>query len=241
MTRYHQTLKKSARVLLSALLILILAGYSGTASGNDESPVDTGTRLQAKYNRIKSLTFDFSQQTSGQLSGRGGRGNGKAYFLKTGKKSKMLWNYSSPEQQVILSDGTTLSMYFAKLKQMIITPADSLQQDLTFSFFSGTGDLENDFQILPPDPEIGQTDTDRDSFKIIKLIPRTPRSQVSTIHVWITADSLIQRMEIRDSFDTITILNFSTIKVDSLISENTQALDALFSFTPPEGTEIIHQ
>ena len=132
-------------------------------------------------------------------------------------------------------------MYFAKLKQMIITPADSLQQDLTYSFFSGAGDLENDFQILPPDPEVGQTDTDRDSFKIIKLIPRTPRSQVSTIHVWVTADSLIQRMEIRDSFDTVTILNFSTIKVDSLVSENAQALDALFSFTPPEGTEIIHQ
>jgi outer membrane lipoprotein carrier protein len=132
-------------------------------------------------------------------------------------------------------------MYFAKLKQMIITPADSLQQDLTYSFFSGAGDLENDFQIQPPDPEVGQTDTDRDSSKIIKLVPRTPRSQVSTIHLWVTADSLIQRMEIRDSFDTVTILNFSSIKVDSLVSENAQTLDALFSFTPPEGTEIIHQ
>ena len=85
------------------------------------------------------------------------------------------------------------------------------------------------------------TDTDRESFKIIKLIPNTPRSQVSNIHLWVTADSLIQRMEIRDSFDTVTILNFSTIKVDSLISEDAKTLDALFSFTPPEGTEIIHQ
>lgn len=241
MTHCQRSLNKSARTLLSALCIVILAGFTGTAAGSDESPTDIGTRLQAKYNRIKSLTFDFTQQTSGQLTGRGGRGTGKAYFLKTGKKSKMLWNYTAPEQQVILSDGTTLSMYFAKLKQMIITPADSLQQDLTYSFFSGAGDLENDFQIQPPDPEVGQTDTDRDSFKIIKLLPRTPRSQVSTIHLWVTADSLIQRMEIRDSFDTVTILNFSAIKVDSLLSENTQALDALFSFAPPEGTEIIHQ
>jgi outer membrane lipoprotein carrier protein len=241
MTLCQRPLYLSARTLLSALCILLLTGSAGTAAGNDESPVDIGTRLQARYNRIKSLTFDFTQQTSGQLTGRGGRGNGKAYFLKTGKKSKMLWNYTAPEQQVILSDGTTLSMYFAKLKQMIITPADSLQQDLTYSFFSGAGDLENDFQVQPPDPEVGQTDTDRDSYKIIKLVPRTPRSQVSTIHLWVTADSLIQRMEIRDSFDTVTILNFSTIKVDSLVSENAQALDALFSFTPPEGTEIIHQ
>ena len=48
-------------------------------------------------------------------------------------------------------------------------------------------------------------------------------------------------MEIRDSFDTTTILNFSNIKVDSLIGENPQSLDALFTFVPPEGTEIIHQ
>jgi outer membrane lipoprotein carrier protein len=109
------------------MAICLLAGFAGKASGNEESPLETGKRLQAKYNQIKSLAFDFNQQTSGQMTGRGSRGNGKAYFLKTGKISKMLWNYSAPEQQVILSDGTTLSMYFAKLKQLIITPADTLQ------------------------------------------------------------------------------------------------------------------
>jgi outer membrane lipoprotein carrier protein len=90
MTLCQRLLDFSARTLLSAVCILILAGFTGTAAGSDESPVDIGIRLQARYNRIKSLTFDFNQQTSGQLTGRGGRGNGKAYFLKTGKKSKML-------------------------------------------------------------------------------------------------------------------------------------------------------
>ncbi len=237
----HQSPKIFVHLALSALLVIFLAGFSGIAHGGEESPADIGARLQANYNRIRSLTFDFTQQTSGQLTGRGGSGSGQAYFLKTGKTSKMLWNYNEPDKQVILSDGTTLSMYFAKLKQMIITPADSLQQDITYSFFSGAGNLENDFRILPPDPEVGMTDTDKSSFKIIQLIPNKPRSQVSTIHVWVTADSLIQRMEIRDSFDTVTILNFSNIKVDSLVDEKAQVLKSLFSFTPPEGTEIIHQ
>ena len=235
----HRNPKIPVHIILSALLLIFLAGFSGIARGGEESPADIGARLQANYNRIKSLSFDFTQQTSGQLTGRGGSGSGQAYFLKTGKTSKMLWNYSAPDKQVILSDGTTLFMYFAKLKQMIITPADSLQQDITYSFFSGAGNLENDFRILPPDPEVGITDNA--SYKIIQLIPMTPRSQVSTIHVWVTADSLIQRMEIRDSFDTVTTLNFSNIKVDSLVGENAQVLKSLFSFTPPEGTEIIHQ
>ena len=241
MSPFHLSSKTSAGLVLSALLLIFLTGFAGMARGAEESPADIGARLQANYNRIRSLTFDFTQQTSGQLTGRGGSGSGQAYFLKTGQTSKMLWNYSAPDKQVILSDGTTLSMYFAKLKQMIITPADSLQQDITYSFFSGAGNLERDFRILPPDPEVAGNDNDKGSCKIIQLIPNKPRSQVSNIHVWVTADSLIQRMEIRDSFDTVTILNFSNIKVDSLVGENAQVLKSLFSFTPPEGTEIIHQ
>ncbi|MDR3628962.1 MAG: outer membrane lipoprotein carrier protein LolA [Desulfocapsaceae bacterium] len=222
-------------------VLIILAAFSSIARSAEETPDAIGARLQAKYNLIKSLTFDFTQQSSGQLTGRGGSGSGNAFFLKTKDGSKMLWNYSSPDKQVILSDGTTLSMYFAKLKQMIITPADSLQQDITYSFFSGAGNLEKDFQVLPSDPEVGMTDTDRESFKIIKLVPRRQQSQVSSIHLWVTADSLIQRMEIRDNFDTVTILNFSNIKVDGLSDHSHESLASLFSFTPPEGTEIIRQ
>jgi len=228
-------------ILLSTLFSAILPGFTGIAHAGEETPAEIGARLQEKYNHIKSLTFDFVQHTSGQLAGRGGSGSGKAYFLKTGKQAKMLWDYYSPDKQVILSDGTTLSMYFTKQKQMIITPADSLQQDVTYSFFSGAGNLEDDFLIGPPDPEVGETESNKNSFKIIKLIPKTPRSQVKMINIWVTADSLIQRMEIRDYFDTITVLNFTNIKIDSLVGENQKSLKALFSFTPPQGTEIIHQ
>jgi outer membrane lipoprotein carrier protein len=241
MTTYTLNARSVAHVFLAAILLVTLTGFSGIALGSQENPADIGARLQARYNRLKSLTFDFSQHTRGQLTGRGGTGSGKAYFLKNGNQSKMLWNYTAPDKQVILSDGATLSMYFAKQKQMIVTPADALQQDLTYSFFSGAGDLENDFMVLQPDPEVGLTDTDKESFKLIKLVPRTPRSQVKNIHAWITSDSLIQRMEIHDYFDTITILNFTNIKVDGLAAENAQVLGALFSFSPPEGTEIIHQ
>jgi outer membrane lipoprotein carrier protein len=241
MITLHQSYRSPNRLLLSACILLLVAALSSVAWGGEESPEAIGARLQAKYNHLKSLTFDFTQYSSGQLTGRGGNGSGNAYFLKGRDGSKMLWNYNTPDKQVILSDGTTLTMYFAKLKQMIVTPADSLQQDITYSFFAGAGNLEDDFQILPPDPDVGTTDTDRNSFKIIKLVPRRQQSQVSMIHLWVTADSLIQRMEIRDNFDTLTLLNFSNIKVDGLAGESSQTLASLFSFTPPEGTEIIHQ
>ncbi len=228
-------------IFIAALFLLIPAGFLKTTRAAEETPAEIAARLQAKYNQIKSLTFDFIQHTNGQLTGRGGNGRGRAYFLKTGEKAKMLWDYISPNKQVILSDGTTLSMYFAKQNQMIITPADSLEKDITYSFFSGAGNLQDDFLIRPPDPAVGKTETDTDTVKIIKLIPRTPSSQVKMIHIWVTADSLIQRMEIKDYFDTVTVLNFTNIQVNSLAGESRQSLNALFSFTPPKGTEIIHQ
>ena len=122
---------------------------------------------------------------------------------------------------------------------MIISPATTLDQDLTYSFFTGRGNLIRDFNILPRDEEF-KSDDETDS-KIIKLIPKTAQSQVQDIHLWVSTDSLIRRIKIRDHFGTITVLSLSDIMVDSL-TENTQAeLTSLFSFTPPEGTEIIEQ
>jgi len=57
----------------------------------------------------------------------------------------------------------------------------------------------------------------------------------------VTPESLIQRMEMLDHFDTRTTLKFSDLKVNTLPTDDPKAIDALFSYTPPEGTEIIYQ
>ena len=150
----------------------------------------------------------------------------------------MRWDYTSPDKQILVSDGVVFSMYFDNLKQMIVTPAENLDKDLTYSFFTGRGNLKNDFHILPPDEETG---SNTEEFQIIKLIPKQPHSQVQDVHVWITESSLIRRMNIRDLFGTITVLNFSDIEVDKLIGTDEKTLQSLFSFIPPEDTEIIEQ
>ncbi len=241
MKRYVLAEKVSVYFLISTLLLSVLTCLPGSSFATEETPSQIAARLQAKYTTIKSLTFEFTQKTSGRLTGRSADGSGTAYFLKTGKQAKMLWNYTSPDKQVILSDGKTLSMYFSKQKQMIITPATSLQQDITYSFFSGAGSLKDDFLVLPPDPEVGENQQGQNTVKIIQLTPRTPQTQVKSILVWVTASSLIKRLEIRDYFDTLTVLNFTNIRLNSLVGENQQKLDNLFSFTPPKGTEIIRQ
>jgi outer membrane lipoprotein carrier protein len=222
--------------LLSSLIIF--SQQPSAKINSNEPPEDTATRVQLRIDKIQSLSFNFYQQTRGEMTGRPRKGSGKAIFFKKDGNSRMRWDYSSPDKQVLVSDGAVFSMYFYDLKQMIVTPAENIKNDLTYSVFTGRGNLKNDFHILPPDEETG---SNSEEFQIIKLVPKEPHSQVQDIHVWITESSLIRRMSIRDLFGTITVLNFSDIQVDSLVGTDEKTLQSLFSFIPPKGTEIIEQ
>ncbi len=234
-----QFLRSTFFIPLCLLLLLPVCSHSATVAA--ESPQAVASRLQDRYDIIKSLSLNFIQETRGQLSGRPKKGRGQAFFVNNGvdnkRPGKMRWNYSAPDRQVLVSDGVNFSMYFASLKQMIVTPAEALQHDLTYSFFTGSGNLLEDFTILAPD----QPDDSQKNTEIIKLIPKAKQSQVAAIHLWVTDDSLIRRIEILDHFDTLTVLNFSDLKVDSLDTDDADLMQNLFNFTPPEDTEIIHQ
>jgi outer membrane lipoprotein carrier protein len=227
--------------LLLLTLFLTYGEKSALAETTEEYPADIAARIQQKYDQMTSLSFLFSQRSQGQIGGRPKTGSGNAYFSKNGKTSRMRWNYTAPDEQVLISDGTTFSMFFAELKQMIITPAENLDSDLTYSFFSGRARLEEKFYILPPDPEYISGSATKDQPKAIKLVPRESQSQVKSIHLWVAGDSLIRRIEMRDHFDTVTQLNLKDISVDFLAQESKATAEKLFSFTPPEGTEIIRQ
>ncbi len=200
--------------------------------------MEAATRLQNKYDAIESLSLDFVQNTRGQLTGRPKIGRGRAYFVKNTTPGKMRWNYSDPDRQVLVSDGKTFSMYFESLQQMIITPAAVLDKDLTYSFFTGSGNLLEDFDIAESEHKV---DNPSEQTVVIKLTPKTNQSQVASIQIWITRNSLIRRIEILDLFDTITVLNFSNLQVNAMDLSDTGMLEELFSFTPPENTEIIQQ
>ncbi|MBW1637117.1 MAG: outer membrane lipoprotein carrier protein LolA [Deltaproteobacteria bacterium] len=232
-------MRKLIFIVSSLLLFLSLSsprGFSQMSPG--DSPEETAERLQLRIDSIKSLSFTFNQQTRGEMTGRPRKGSGRAIFYKGNSKSFMRWDYISPDKQVIVSDGNVFSMYFENLNQMIVTPAENFEKELTYSFFTGNGNLKKNFHILPPNQEYsGPIENSR----VIKLVPIQPHPQVQDIHLWVTESSLIRRMTIRDHFGTLTILNFSDIQVDTLAEADKKTLQSIFSFTPPDDTEIIEQ
>lgn len=238
---------KKPRILPLFCIILLLICPSGvfavekTASPQpqEEYPEDIAARLQDRFDHLQSLSFQFYQDVRGEVTGRPRQGSGHAYFLKKGSKTLMRWNYQTPDIQVIVSNGDKIYMYFSELQQMIISPAEALDADITYSFFTGRGKLVNDFVVRPPDDDYQPLANE--DVKTIKLVPKKIQSQIQDIHVWVTRDSLIRRLSLKDHFGTITVLNFSDIQANKLQDRPQEELDQLFSFTPPPGTEIIEQ
>jgi outer membrane lipoprotein carrier protein len=218
---------------LPLLISLLLVPTAVKAQAIDA--LEVAQKLQETYEKAANLVADFKQTTTMKFSSRVRQGSGTMIFSKPGR---MRWDYSTPDYQVLISDGVTISMYFEKSKQMIISNAkEYLQSDVTYSFFAGTGDILKDFDVSDPDPGYNLENT-----YLIKLIPKSSHPHVSSIHAWIAYDSfLITHLQIVDHFETVTDLFFDNIKIDTDHYGSREIKEDLFSFIPPIDTEIIEQ
>ncbi|MFZ5766392.1 MAG: LolA family protein [Thermodesulfobacteriota bacterium] len=216
-------------VLVAQLLLLVLA-IPGVCGELALTPAEIAGRIQEKYEKTRAFRADFQQtSTVGGMQHRQRRGSGT---MAIQKPSFLRWDYSEPEQQVLVSDGKEFFLYFAAERQMIVTPAkEYLQEDVTYSFFSGTGNLLRDFEVTElPGYLAGEEEA------AIALRPKKPHPQVDVMHVWVDENTyLITRLQVFDHLGSMTELVFANPVVDQPYPEE------FFRFTPPEGTEIIRQ
>lgn len=205
------------------------------AQAQDLEPREVALRLQNTYEKATNMVADFRQTSAMKFSSRVQKGSGTMIFRKPGQ---LRWDYQNPSEQLFLSDGKTFSMYFARSKQMIVSSArEYLQSDVTYSFFTGTGDILQDFTAAGPDIA-----NSADNTFLIKLTPRASHPHVAAMYAWVTMNSfLLSHLQIIDHFETVTDLYFDNIQINAANYGNRKIEDQLFVFSPPAGTEIIDQ
>ena len=216
---------------LVGFLALSLFLHVQVVSADDIRPYEIAEKLQQQYEKATSISAHFTQETSLQLGhGRKRQGKGSVVIQKPGL---MRWDYTEPDPQTIVCDGKTISIYLEKAKQLMIGDArDYLQSDVTYTFFTGTGDILRDFDILPPDD--GKVRTD--GGLRIKLIPKNPHPHVDMVVVLVDpATYLVRRLEITDRFGSVTTMTFDHLQLD------VPHPDSFFVLHPPPDTEIIRQ
>ena len=242
-------MSSSIRTLCIFLVLLIALGAT-SSSIFAESPkglADKVVQLQKKYQHLRSLEFDFSQSTS--TNGRIKQGNGNALFyrpaVKPGGSSPtangiMRWNYIEPTAQTIINDGKELSIYTPQDKQLIVSPAQDIESDITYAIFTGTRSLLDEFETAPPDKlfVLNNPPTGADA---ILLTPRMPHSQVKRIQLWLGGDMTIHRVLMEDHFGALTELTFSRVRFNTLPTEDAHQLQLLLKLDLAPGTETIRQ
>mgnify|MGYP001386765739 CR=1 FL=1 len=209
------------------LLWLWLLLWPPLSLAGDLAPLELAKRLQAQYVTTKSMAADFQQVTSVPGTSRKRFGAGHVVILKPGR---IRWDYETPDRQVLITDGKKAYLYFASAAQMIVQPVgEYLHSDITYAFFSGSGDIVRDFEVLSPEQPGGA------GLAAIKLVPKKAHPQVAFLHAWVDHAYVLQRLEIVDHFGSVTSLALSNIHRNEPVGPET------FRFTPPPGTEIIEQ
>ncbi|MBI5556131.1 MAG: outer membrane lipoprotein carrier protein LolA [Deltaproteobacteria bacterium] len=218
------------KLLYSGIFFFCWLLFPPAGQGEELTPQQIAQKIQATYEKTTSLKADFLQTSS--ISGmehRQRKGSGTMVIQKPGK---LRWDYLSPEKQVLVSDGEIFSLYSATENQMIVSPAkEYLQEDVTYNFFAGKGNLPEDFEVTSVPLDLVK----QDSYAIM-LVPKKTHAQVETLYVWVDqATFLVNRLQVLDHLGSVTDLLLFNTEVNRAFPAD------YFHFTPPEGTEIIEQ
>ena len=218
--------------VLSAAVLLLTLGPA-TVSAEDRGPgaEEAARKLQEVYDEVTGFKAEFTQVTSVPMSRRQREGAGTVTFSKP---HQMRWEYESPDHQVLVGDGKEVMLYFADSNQMMISDVDAyLDSDVTYAFFSGTGDILRDFRVTAA-PADERSNLPADGAHALRLEPREPHPQVDYLDLLVGGEPFfIRRLDIVDHFGSITTLRFSNIQLDPDLP------DDFNHFEPPPDTEIL--
>jgi len=214
-----------SQLIIRPALLLALLFLSALAVGAQSELDRLISALQTKYNKISTLSADFSQvHTSRDQSER--RESGRLLLKKPGK---MKWNYTAPEEKHFISDGKWLYEYVPAEKTVTRSSIkETGDMRAPFAFLLGQGDLRHEFRRI----EFAKESPVKAGNKVLRMLPR----------------HLQDFDELRVEFDpnTFQIERLSIIEPDrdrsdfifSNVKENVPAPSAEFVFKAPPGVEF---
>ena len=201
-------------IFASSLFFLLLLSVNVNAqSGNDILK-----KIQNKFKSINNFNADFTQTISDPEGQQNGKLSGKFFYKRKNKFAVELKSGS------IISDGTTVWNYDARLKRVVIS---------NFSDEPTSFSLERYIFDYPALCKVKYVGNEKGKDEIIELVPKENYIDFKSAKIWKSSDDMISRMEIIDLADAKYGFQLSAIKVDQDIA------DSKFSFTPPKGIKII--
>lgn len=211
------------------LVIVALAGVAASAAQQSVADPAALTRaVQARYDRVRDFTADFTHTYTGgvlkkQVVERG--------TLQVKKPGRMRWRYTNPEEKLFVSDGRQIYSYVPADRQVVVSPMPAEDRAATAALFlTGKGDLARDFTAKPAPLPAGAPA----GSVAIQLTPRQEQREYNTLTLVVDPDAYSIRMLAADDRQGgRSAFTFANVK------ENTGLADKLFEFSIPRGADVI--
>jgi outer membrane lipoprotein carrier protein len=223
------------RTLLRAFCTLLVVPAAWAGGGNPAVRDEAADRacaertvaaVQARYEAIHDLSARFEQTTrSVALGGPGAEttSRGTVVFAKPGK---MRWEYTEPEPSLVVSDGSTLTVYDPTHKEaQRLSVSEGYLSGAAIEFLLGEGDILTSFDVNVLRCE--------DDAVELELVPKQPATYEKLAIRVDPATATVVRTSMIDLLGNETVVAFSGIETNRPPDPGT------FVFDPPEGVRVI--
>ncbi len=179
-------------------------------------------QLQHHYQETNSFSASF-KQTVTRVGAPPKDRIGTVYYQKPGR---IRFEFTEPQPETIVSDGTLLHDYDPGLNQVMETPLkNAIKTQAAAAFLLGVGNVKRDFKatLQPSAPDDGLTH-----------ILLTPKHGGDAIEVGLDEHTMnIMSMRLVDALGNVTKLQFSDIQTNVSIEPSR------FEFKTPAGADVV--
>jgi outer membrane lipoprotein carrier protein len=210
---------------LVALATATVIALAAAAPAQAPSAQEVAASLQAKYDRVRDFSADFTQQYESGVLKRKITERGRVQVKKPGK---MRWDYEAPEKKVFVSDGSQIYLWVPADNQ-VTTSAVPKQDEATTAvlFLVGKGDLTRDFTVRFGEQAAEGT-------YALRLDPKLPERDYDWLQLVVDRKTLqIRSLTAADRQGGQSTFHFTNFRENVGISDNT------FAFRIPKGADVI--
>lgn len=206
------------RTLALALTVLF---FGQTLPAQAQSAGQVLQRLKKKYDTVNALRAEFTQTLSSNYGGGASAFSG-VVVLK-GNQYRV-----ETSTQTLVSDGKVTWIYSPAEKQVLVNTA--VEDETTFSLNDFFLTYDEKYQAVSSQA----TRLNGQKHARLKLQPKSKDSFFREVTIYVRdSDTVVTRLEVLDVNDTKMVFNLKNIQLNPSVQPST------FTFTPPQGVEII--
>ncbi len=204
------------------LLFVMMPVMVGPLLAADKSHTSTDS-LRRFFSEVNSYKARFKQVVLDDASNVIQESSGSFWIERP---NKFRWDYNAPFYQQIISDGKRIWVYDKELQQVTVRPLTNGLASTPAMLLAGKGRLDDNFTVKVLDKA--------DKLEWYELTPKRNDNGFEKIRVGFDNGNM-SVLEMVDGLQQTTRITMLSTKENAVID------DAKFSFTPPEGVDVVSE